>query len=99
MVQDLFELAVLAESNPEPLAKINFDVTLNEKARKASAEMSDLLAKVNGVKGESSENKIMRDKAYTLLTQHLNIIRECGRYVFWRDEKRKGRYASEYYRK
>ncbi len=96
MVQDLLELAVLAERNPEPLALINYDTQLNMKARTSSAAMSELLAQVNGNKNEYSDAKLTRDKAFTLLSAHLNIIKECGQYVFWRNEERRMKYASEY---
>jgi len=58
-------------------------------ARVTAKEISDLLSEVNGSKGEKNENKLLRDKAYSLLHSTLNEIRECGRYVFWKDEERK----------
>jgi len=96
MIQDLIELAVLGEKNPHPLNEINYDISLNEKARASSREMSELLATANGSKDESSSNKLMRDKAYTLLTGHMSAIREYGKYVFWKDEERKEKYLSNY---
>ena len=30
----------------------------------------------------------MRDKAYTHLKQAVDQVRECGQYVFWRNEAR-----------
>lgn len=54
--------------------------------------MSELLAAANGAAGESSANKLLRDKAFTLLAEKVSTIREYGRYVFWKDEGRKEQY-------
>ena len=96
MIQDLVELAILGEKYPEPLAKVNYDVSLNEKAMATSRSMSELLATANGDKDERSESKLLRDRAYTLLTNHMSTIREYGRYVFWKNEERKEKYAANY---
>ncbi|WP_289528664.1 hypothetical protein [Labilibaculum sp. K2S] len=98
MIQDLIELAVLGEKYPEPLAVINFDVTLNQKARTTARTMSELLAASNGSKDDSSANKVIRDKAYTLLIEDMRIIREIGQYVFWRNPERKEKYVNTYKR-
>ncbi|MBI9061521.1 MAG: hypothetical protein JEZ14_06000 [Marinilabiliaceae bacterium] len=98
MIQDLIELAVLGEKNPEPLTIINFDPSLNESARTTSHSMSELLAATNGSKDDSSANKLARDKAYTLLIEDMRIIREVGQYVFWRNPDRKEKYVNSYKR-
>ena len=41
----------------------------------------------------------MRDKAYTHLKQAVDEVRECGHYVFWRNEARLKGYSSRYFRK
>jgi len=96
MIQDLIELAVLGDKNPEPLSKINFDVTLTQQARTTSHNMAELLALSNGSKDETSASKILRDKAYTILMNHMSTIREYGKYVFWKDENRKEKYFANY---
>lgn len=94
MVQDLIELAVLGEKYPEPLAAINFDVAALAEARSTSQAMAELLAASNGAAGESSANKLLRDKAFTLLRNKATTIREFGQYVFWKDDdKRKNYFA------
>ncbi len=98
MIQDLIELAVLGDKNPEPLANINFDVANLQTARTTSHSMSELLAASNGSKDESSANKIIRDKAYTLLIDDMRDIREVGQYVFWRNPERKKKYINTYKR-
>lgn len=92
MVQDLLEEAILGEKNPEPLVEIHFEMDLLAQARTVSHRMSELLAAVNGSDDESSETKVLRDKAFTLLDQADSTIREYGRYVFWKDDDKKDRY-------
>lgn len=92
MVQDLIELAVLGENNPEPLEDINFDLDLLPQARVFSIRMAELLAGANGADGDGHETKKLRDKAFTLLAQKDSIIREYGRYVFWKDDNKRDRY-------
>jgi len=92
MVQDLIELAVLGEKYPDPLTAINFDLNLLQQARTQSQNMSELLAANNGAKGENSENKLLRDKAYTLLAEKASTVREYGHYLFWKDEEKSARY-------
>jgi len=96
MIQDLLELAVLGDKNPEPLTAIGFDTTLTDQAQSCSRNMATLLATANGSKDDSSEIKLLRDKAYTLLAERISTIREYGRYVFWRNEERKEKYFNDY---
>jgi len=96
MLQDLMDLAVLAEKNPEPLTAINYNTELNTKARSLSHDMAELLANANGSKDESSAIKIRRDKVYTLLSERIRAIREVGQYVFWRNPERKAKYVNNY---
>lgn len=96
LIQDLLEIAVLGDKYAAHLANINFDVSKISKAQSLSREISALLALSNGSKDEPSENKLMRDKAYTLLYQHVSTIREYGKYVFWKNEKRQEKYMANY---
>ena len=38
----------------------------------------------------------MRDKAYPILTNHMSIIRDYGKYVFWKNEECKEKYMASY---
>ena len=38
------------------------------------------------------------DKAYTHLKEAVDAIRDCGQFVFWKDQDRAKGYASEYKR-
>ena len=94
MIQELIELAALEESNSDELTNIGFDVVSLQTARTISHSMSELLAASNGFKDESSANKVLRDKAYTLLVERVSQIREYGRYVFWKNEDRREKYLN-----
>jgi hypothetical protein len=95
MVQDLVELAILGEKHQEPLTAINFDLALLQQARTLSHSLLELLAASNGSEGDSSVNKKMRDKAFTLLFEKESTIREYGRYIFWKDEGRRSKYYKQ----
>ncbi|RUT78269.1 hypothetical protein [Ancylomarina longa] len=94
MIQDLIDLAILGENNPEPLNAINLNPEIITTAKATSSEMSVLLAMVNGSKDDNSNTKALRDKAYTLLINNMSTIRECGRYVFWHNEDRREKYLN-----
>ena len=96
MIQDLVELAVIGEKNPEPLTGISFDTTRLQSARTLSHHLKDLLAEANGSSDQSSATKSLRDKAYTLLFEKVSLIREYGRYVFWKNEDRREKYYNNY---
>lgn len=78
---------------------INFDMSLLEKAAKEAAELGELLAVVNGDRGEHSEIKTLRDKAYTLCKNSIDEIRACGQYAFRRNPDRLKEYGSAYFRR
>jgi hypothetical protein len=99
MIQDLNDLAVMGRSNPEPLQAIGFDMTQLDKAAMLSSDMADLRAMANGDKQEGNEALIIRNQMYTLLKRLVDEIRACGKYLFWRDEKRIAGYVSSYNQK
>lgn len=96
MVQDLIELAVLGEKNPKPLREIGYKTTGLEDIKTLSHNMAELLASSNGSTNDSSKVKLLRDKAFTLLSERVSIIREYGRYLFWKDNSRREKYYNNY---
>ncbi len=96
MIQDLNDLAVMGRSNPEPLQRINYDMTKIERAAQLSEEMAELRAMANGDKQEDNEALTIRNQMYTLLKQLVDEIRACGKYLFWRDENRLKGYVSKF---
>lgn len=99
MVQDLNDLSVLGKANPDLLTEVNFDLTLLDTAADLADRMGDLLGATNGERKKDSEAMIIRDQAYTYLKQAVDEIRECGKFVFWRNPDRLKGYVSEYFRK
>ncbi|MFC2137412.1 hypothetical protein ACFLTE_04490 [Bacteroidota bacterium] len=96
MIQDLNDLAVLGKSNIALLQAINFDITLLEKAAELADKMAVLLAEANGDKSVENSTKTIRDKAYTYLKEAVDEVRECGKYLFWRNPDRYKGYISQY---
>lgn len=99
MVQDLSDLSVLGEQNPEPLGNIRFDMSLLTHCATQSANMADLRAMANGDMLAQNEKLLVRNQMYTLLKSYVDDIRNCGKYLFWRDADRLKGYASSYRRK
>lgn len=96
MLQDLNELAKLGLANQQPLQAINFDINKLNIAAQTSDEMANLLGIVNGDRMVTDESMIIRNKAYTYLKLSVDEIRECGKYVFWKNPDRLKGYKSAY---
>ncbi len=95
IIQDLNDLYILGMLNTKLLEQINFDLTQLETAAIFADEMASLLsqATTNGFNNGSA--KTIRDKAYVFLMQAVDEVRECGQYVFWRDEIRSKGYIKK----
>jgi hypothetical protein len=61
--------------------------------------LADLLSRATSERGDNNQARVTRDKAYTLLKQALDEIRECGQYVFWRNPQRLKGYVSQYHKR
>lgn len=99
MIQDLNDAAVLARENADLMMAIGKDESFWEKGAQLSDEMADLRAKANGEKFEESQNKLMRDRMYTLLKRDVDEVKACGKYVFRKDKNRLQGYFSNYNRR
>jgi hypothetical protein len=64
-----------------------------------SATLADLLAKCTGEKKAQHELKDIRDRAFTIMKQTLDEIRDCGKYVFADNPDIKKMFTSDYLRK
>ncbi|MBR09744.1 MAG: hypothetical protein CMP48_18920 [Rickettsiales bacterium] len=98
LVQDLSDLAVLGKANLPLVKVVGINAAKLAEAETMSTEMSGLLAAMNGERAESGEGKIIRDKAYTLLKNAVDEIREAGKFVFWKDSNKLKGYKSAYFR-
>ena len=96
MLQDLSDLSVLGKSNPEPLTAISLNMSLLDQAETMVNELSEVLAKANGLRMSDNATKIIRDKAFAYLKQAVDEVRRCGQYKFWRNENRRKGYISKY---
>jgi hypothetical protein len=98
MLQDLSDLSVLGKQYLQQLIKIGMDLSLLDQASQYSGTLGSLLAQVNGINESDSSTKVLRDKAFLLMKQAVDEIRQCGQYTFWRNPDRKKGYASLYFR-
>lgn len=99
MIQDLNDLAVLGQSAEPLLVQINCDMQEIEQAYKLSDSLATVLARSNGERTSKNETKILRDRMYTLLKASVDEIRDCGKYIFWKDEAKRKQYSSAYERR
>jgi len=99
MVQDLNDLSVLGKANLDLLAAVGFDAALLDEAALTSDQMGDLLGATNGERKKDSEAMIIRDKAFTHLKAPMDEIRNCGKYVFWKNPDRLEGYVSNYWKR
>ncbi|WP_321516382.1 hypothetical protein [Marinifilum fragile] len=60
--------------------------------------MRALLAEVNGSLYIDDDRKVIRDKAYALVKQYADELKEFGLFVFRKDEEHVILYASKYMR-
>ncbi|MCP4152913.1 MAG: hypothetical protein GY757_34595 [bacterium] len=98
MLQALNNLAVLGRQETELLAGTGFDMDLLEQAALASDELSSLLAIVTSARELLSEEKMIRDQAFTHLKEAVNEIYECGRHAFRNNKERLVGYRSRFLR-
>ena len=99
MIQDLNDLAVIGRENLDPLIAVGFEPAMLDEAASKSKELGELRADSSVDKAADREKKKLRDKAYTHLKEAVDKIRDCGQFVFWKDQDRAKGYASEYKRK
>jgi hypothetical protein len=97
MIQDLNDLSLLGKNNTALLEAINFDLEKLDDAANASDELANILALANGDKSLQSESKSIRDKAYTHMKELVDQIRDAGKYLFWKNEKRYKGYVSQWW--
>jgi hypothetical protein len=97
VIQDINDLSVLGKNNPAELKAINFKMHLLDTAASMSKEVADLLA-ASTVEENCNNAKKIRDQAFTLLKLAVDVVYDCDRFLFWRDETRKWRYTSAYLR-
>lgn len=96
MVQNLNDLAVVGRYHPEPLEKINFDMSLLEVAAEWSSELLKLYAQIISERSSKNELKKQRNRAFYHMMEAVKAIREHGQFAFWRNPERRKGYISSY---
>lgn len=96
-VQDLNDLSVLGIAHLALVTKTGRTRESLENAALLASRIAELLATVNSEKQINAGFLEIRNKAYTLLKNAVDEIRECGRFVFWRNPERLKGYSSAYW--
>jgi hypothetical protein len=99
MVQDLNDLSVLGKANLDLVTVVGISPEMLDNAANVADAMGDILGATNGERQTDSEAMIIRDQAFTLLKQAVDEIRECGKFVFWRNPDRLKGYTSDYWQR
>lgn len=99
MIQDLLEYSVLGKANTSPLEAINFDLTQLDTAAEMSNTLSLLHAKSVLQRQQQHQLKNVRDRAFTIMKETLDLVRDCGKYVFNDEPEIKKLFASAHLRK
>jgi hypothetical protein len=99
MIQGLNDLHVMGMSNQELLTNIGFDLTQLDLAMQKSDELADIYSEAFRDREDYSEVKRIRDQAFTHLKEVVDMIRQCGQYIFWRNPARVKGYRSNYLRR
>ncbi len=97
LVQDLSDISVLGKENLDLMTPISFDATLLDTAAALSVSLGELLAAKNGERFDKDPNKLLRDKAYTLLKQNVSELCRYGKFLYRNDEVKIRHYYSVYY--
>jgi hypothetical protein len=98
MIQCLNNLSVLGLSNQELLRKIGFDLKLLDMAVKKSRELARKKEAASFYSEDYLEVKKIRDQAYTHLKEAVDLIYDCGKYVFCENSARLKGYSSNHLR-
>lgn len=97
LIMDLTAVAELGFREHVLLEKINFNMDKLHAIARLTKELAGLLAESTSEKMLNSAERVIRDKAYTLLRKSVDHIRRCGKYVCRNNEQRLKGYFSRYY--
>jgi hypothetical protein len=99
LVQNLIDLAVMAESRGPALELIGFDLALIDRAQALSDELGKLVVQVVIEKEDLAELRLLRDRAFAHLKAAVDAIRAAGKYAFVKDAEKRRCYASRFRRR
>ena len=98
MIDGLCDLNELGLENRELLRKIGFDLKLLDMAVKKSRELARNKKAASFYSEDYLEVKKIRDQAYTHLKEAVDLIYDCGKYVFCENSARLKGYSSNHLR-
>ena len=99
MIQDLDNLKALGLQYKKELEAVKFDLSLLDTAGKTAERLGTLYASAKVESGQEEMATEMRDRAWTYLKTLVQDVRECGKYVFHNDSKKRRNYTSAYQRR
>jgi hypothetical protein len=99
MIQCLNDFSVLGKDNQELLTNIGFDLTLLDLAAQKSDELATIYGDATRDREDYHAFKKIRDQAFTHVKEVVDLIRKCGKFVFWRTPERLKGYRSNYLRR
>ena len=97
LVQDLYQLSILGKDHQEKLSAIGFNLQQLDLAATSSQLLSQLHATVTQQKTQKTNNRKIRNKAYTLLKTTVEQVRAAGKYVFRNHPSRLRGYKSAHW--
>jgi hypothetical protein len=98
MIDGLYDLSVLGMENQELLRKIGFDFTLLALAAQKSNDLNANKEMASWDNEDYLEAKKIRDQAFTHLKEAVDLVYDCGKYVFCNNSARLKGYRSDYLR-
>ncbi len=98
-VQHLQNYSTFGRENPEELKRTGFDPALLDKAAALSARMGMLLGQKNVRDQNLATAELIHNRIYTCLKREIAKVRGYGKFIFYRDPKKRKLYTSGYYRK
>jgi len=99
MIQGLRDLYELGIKNRDLLKKIGFDFTMLGQAAKKAEEIGAKYESSSWYSEDYLEAKKIRNQAYTHLKEGVDMVYDCGKYVFCKNSARLKGYRSNHLRK
>lgn len=87
LIQDLNDYAVFGREHAALFTTIGYDLANFERAAELAREMDELLAQATLDKSDSPENRIRRDKGFTLAKKLVDDLNAQARYIYTGNKK------------
>jgi hypothetical protein len=87
MIQDLNDFAVFGREHADLFTVIRYDLANFQRAAELAREMDELLAQATLDKSDSPENRIRRDKAFTLAKKLVDDLNAQARFIYTANKK------------